>query len=108
MFREVLLTGKNDLAGRAMTIICCFAVLVTVTAVGSKKVPQPGVRNAINLLGGKRKAANFEMTALATLWKTRLAGHLPPTPFEAPRTANDGGEATACYELLPWQHAQPE
>jgi len=56
-----------------MTIICCFAVLVTVTAVGSKKVPQPGVRNAINLLGGKRKAANFEMTALAT-----LAGHLSP------------------------------
>ena len=67
MFRQVLLTGKNDLAGRAMTIICCFAVLVTVTAVGSKKVPQPGVRNAINLLGGKRKVANFDTTARTTL-----------------------------------------
>ena len=55
-----------------MTIICCFAVLITVTAVGSQKVPQPGVRNAINLLGGKRKAANFDMIARATLGKTRF------------------------------------
>jgi hypothetical protein len=82
MFRRILLTGKNDLAGRAMTIICCFAVLITVTAVGSKKVPQPGVRNAINLLGGNRRVANFDMTARATLGMTRLrSGRGPSAPY---------------------------
>jgi hypothetical protein len=64
MFRQVLLTGKNDLAGRVMTILCCFAVLIT--AIGSDEVPQPGVRNAINLLGDKRELMNFGITSRAT------------------------------------------
>jgi hypothetical protein len=59
MLQEVPLTRKSDFAGRVMTVICCLAVLITVTAVGSDEPPQPGVRNAINLLGGKRKHANF-------------------------------------------------
>jgi hypothetical protein len=70
MLRQVILTGKKDTAGRAMTIICCFAVLITVTAIGSDEVPQPGVRNAINLLGDKRKILNFAMTNRATLGLT--------------------------------------
>ena len=60
MVQEAPQTRESDFASRAMTVICCFAVLITVTAIGSDEVPQPGVRNAINLLGGKRKHANFD------------------------------------------------
>jgi hypothetical protein len=72
-----------------MTIICCFAVLIAITAVGSKKVPQPGVRNAIKLLGGKGKLVNFDMTDRATLGLTYVRGARRPAaphPFEDPGT----------------------
>ena len=73
MVQEAPQTRESDFASRAMTVICCFAVLITVTAIGSDEVPQPGVRNAINLLGGKRKHTNFAIKDRAMLGLTR--GH---------------------------------